>query len=342
LRRGNIKFKSDQVDPNYPAVLTQVCVPEDTKESPDRMSLARWLTRPDHPLTARVMVNRLWQHHFGKGLVKTANDFGTRGDTPSHPELLDWLAQELIRNNWSLKTMCKMMLLSSTFRQDSRRRDVEAEKRDGDNRLLWKMNRFRLDAEALRDSALAVAGKLNRSLTGPSVFVPLEKEVYDLIFTEGEPDGLWHVTPERSQHDRRSLYLYRKRNVRLPMLEAFDQPDTLTSCAQRSNSTFAPQALILLNGPFLQEQSKALANRLQERNDSPKEQINEAFLRTLGREPRATELTEAMTFLDTQSAYLLQQLRKESPTTSRAEASRMALVDFCLAMLNRNDFLYVR
>jgi hypothetical protein len=168
------------------------------------------------------------------------------------------------------------------------------------------------------------------------VFVPLEKEVYDLIFTEGEPDGLWHVTPDRREHARRSLYLYRKRNVRLPMLEAVDQPDTLTSCSQRAVSTFAPQALILLNGPFLQEQSRKFAERLtRECPDSAEKRVIRAFVIAFGREPRAEELKSGVHFRDTQSRLLATQLRAE-------EARNEALADFCLAILNRNEFLYLR
>ena len=227
------------------------------------MQLAEWLTQPDHPLTARVIVNRLWQHHFGRGLVDTPNDFGRHGSKPSHPELLDWLATELVRGGWSLKHLHRLMVLSNTYRQDSRVQTQAAWQRlDPDNRLLSHMNRQRLSAEALRDSVLAVSGALNRKLGGPMVRVPLEPEVYDLIFTEGDPDGLWPVTPDVREHTRRSLYLFAKRNVRQPVLEAFDQPDTLTSCPIRPISTFAPQALILLNGPLTQQQSQAFAVRL--------------------------------------------------------------------------------
>src|SRR5262249_40646947 len=149
-----------------------------------------------------------------------------------------------------------------TFRQDSRVRNPRAETVDSDNQLLWRQNRRRLDGESVRDAALTASGELNRVIGGPMVRIPLEPEVYDLIFTEGEPEGLWPITPDRRDHARRTLYLFRKRNVRLPMLEAFDQPDTLTSCPDRPVSTFAPQALILLNGPLLQEQSQALAGRI--------------------------------------------------------------------------------
>src|SRR5207244_3332361 len=185
---------------------------------------------------------------------------------------------------WSLKHVHRLIVTSSTFRQDSMRRDGAAEKRDPDNLLLWRMNRQRLDAETLRDAMLAASGTVTTRLGGPPVRVHLEPEVYDLIFTEDEPDGLWHATLDAAEHTRRSLYLFRKRNVRLPMLEAFDQPDSLTPCARRSVSTFAPQALILLNGPFVQEQSRALATRLNSEGlRTPEQQVRRAFLLALSR-----------------------------------------------------------
>ncbi len=192
-----------------------------------------------NPLTARVIVNRLWHYHFGRGLVATPNDFGLRGDLPTNPELLDYLACELMNPSgetkslpWSLKHIHRLIVLSSTYRQETT--TTQGAKVDPDNALLWRMNRHRLEAEAIRDSVLATAGTLNRQVGGTPVKVPLEPEVYDLIFTEAEPDGLWPVTPDVAQHTRRSIYLFNKRNVRLPMFEAFDQPDTLNSAAIRN------------------------------------------------------------------------------------------------------------
>jgi hypothetical protein len=183
------------------------------------------------------------------------------------------------------------------------------------------MNRQRLEGEALRDCALAVTGRLNPAVGGPMVRVPLEPEVYALIFTEGEPDGLWPVTPDERQHDRRSLYLFAKRNVRLPLFEAFDQPDTLTPCPVRPVSTFAPQALILLNGPFMQEQCRALAARLERECGADRDrQVERAYWLALGRPPREAERQLARDFF----------------------ARQGPLADFCLALLNCNEFVYVR
>ncbi|MGL4551387.1 MAG: DUF1553 domain-containing protein, partial [Gemmataceae bacterium] len=222
LKRGNIHRPGAEVTPGFPGFL-----PGAAETPKDRADLAKWLTRRDHPLTARVIVNRLWQHHFGKGIVATPNDFGTKGDRPSHPELLDWLAVELIESGWSLKHVHRLIVTSDAYRQGSA---GAAKTQDPDNRLLSRMNRRRLEGEALRDAVLSASGQLAAWVGGPMVRTPLEPEVYELIFTEGEPDGLWNVTPDRREHGRRSLYLFNKRNVRQPLFEAFDQPDTLSSC----------------------------------------------------------------------------------------------------------------
>jgi hypothetical protein len=313
-----------------------------------RMDLGRWLTSPQHPLTARVLVNRLWQHHFGRGLVATPNDFGLRGEPPSHPELLDWLACEFVGHGWSIKQMHRLMVLSSVYQQASRLPTTALAKRvDPGNRLLWRMNRRRLEGEALRDSILATAGTLNSELSGPTVLVPLEPEVYELIFTEGEPDGLWPITPDPREHTRRSIYLFAKRNVRLPLLEAFDRPDTLTSCAVRPVSTFAPQALILLNGPFLQSQSKQFAAKLlRDCGSDSVRQIDLAYRLALARPPRESELRMASEFLAAQEKTIRERLRTRQPGQlslgiSIDPATAAALADFCLALLNSNEFLYV-
>jgi len=358
LQRGDVKKPGARVEPEVPEVLRSTVaavrvrdkVPDESPPGLNRLDLARWMTHPEHPLTARVIVNRLWQHHFGRGLVATPNDFGLRGEAPSHPELLDWLATELVKSGWSLKHLHRLMVLSSTYQQDSRVNNPRASKVDPDNRLLWRMNRQRLGAEAIRDSILTVAGTLNRQLGGPMVRVPLEPEVYDLIFTEGEPDGLWPVTPDAKQHTRRSLYLFAKRNVRQPVLEAFDQPDTLTSCPVRPVSTFAPQALILLNGPLTQQQSQAFGVRLlRESRPDLKSRIERAYRLALARPPREEEMRQALTFLEEQSELLRDRLRArlrvnvpEGTPEGADPALAAALADFCLALFNRNEFVYVR
>ncbi|QDU20930.1 DUF1549 and DUF1553 domain-containing protein [Urbifossiella limnaea] len=334
LKRGSPKTKLDIASPAYLRVMATPDAPK------TRADLARWMTRPDHPLTARVIVNRLWQHHFGRGLVATPNDFGLKGARPTHPELLDWLATELVANRWSLKHLHRLMVLSSTYQQCQ----AAPHPADPDNKLLGRMPRRRLEAEAVRDSVLAAAGTMNPQVGGPSVKVPLEPEVYDLIFTEGEPDGLWPVTPDATQHTRRSLYLFNKRNVRLPVFEAFDQPDTLNSCAVRPVSTFAPQALILMNGPFVQEQGKALAVRLAGEADP----LEALYRRMLGRAPKVAERAAAELFLRDQASSVRDRLRARLPVgldvalpAGADPAHVRALADLCVVLFNTNEFVHI-
>jgi hypothetical protein len=330
FKRGNPKQKLAAVTAAFPRILVS------TESAPtSRLELAKWVTKPNHPLTARVIVNRIWQQHFGRGIVTTPNDFGIRGERPTHPELLDWLATELLKPSdggtaWSLKRIHRLIVTSDAYRRVIPRR--------------------RLEAEALRDSILFAAGTLNERIGGPSVKVPLEPEVYDLIFTEGEPDGLWPVTPDASQHVRRSVYLFNKRNVRLPLLEAFDQPDTLNSCAERPRSTFAPQALILMNGPFVQEQGKALALRLsKEFGGVVKKQTDSLFRRTLGRAPTEAERKLAEQFLADQTESIRKHVAGGNPLgipaasipAGRDPAAVRALADLCVVLFNSNEFVHI-
>jgi hypothetical protein len=352
LKRGNPKQPGPVVEPAIPRLFTPSAHQAGGKEAGrlTRLDLARWLTRPDHPLTARVLVNRLWQHHFGRGLVATPNDFGVRGERPSHPQLLDWLATEFVARGWSIKHMHRLVLLSNTYRQASRVPPTAPGRRvDPDNRLLWRMNRQRLEGEALRDSALAVSGRLNLEIGGPMVRVPLEPAVMELIFTEGEPDNVWNVTPDAREHVRRSIYLFAKRNVRLPIFEAFDRPDSLSSCPVRPVSTFAPQAFILLNGPFMQAQSKAFATRLLRECGTDRDRLLRwAYRLALARPPRPAEMQMAREFVGRQADLLRARLREGRPVgvppgipPGADGADAAALADFCLALLNRNEFVYI-
>jgi hypothetical protein len=343
LKRGDAKRKTLAVDPGFPRVLVQ-----EGAAPKSRTELADWLTKPDHPLTARVIVNRLWQHHFGRGLVSTPNDFGTRGVPPTHPGLLDWLSTELVRSKWSLKHIHRLIVTSATYRQ-SATADHGA-RVDPENKLLWRMSRQRLGAEAIRDSILAAAGTLNREVGGPSVKVPLEPEVYALLFTEGEPDGLWPVTPDVKQHTRRSIYLFNKRNVRQPLLEVFDQPDTLNSCAVRPVSTFAPQALILMNSPFVHTQAKALALALvKDVGTDTHRQLNALYKRALGREPNERERTLALAFLKDQAETIRERIKAKDAIGIDAVAlpagadlaSVRALADLCVVIFNTHEFVYI-
>ena len=361
LVRGDVHHRGPEVTPGVPACLAG------SVSAPDRLALADWLTSSTNPLTARVMVNRVWQHLFGRGLVATPNDFGKNGQRPTNPELLDWLACEFVEGergktqgasdqsgaiqnpkskiqkpSWSLKRLIELIVLSDTYRQ-SGAYDEKKAAIDPDNRLFWRMNRKRLDAEALRDSVLAVAGTLNLQMGGPSVRVALEPEVYDTIFSESEPDNLWSPTPDVRQHTRRSLYLFRKRNVRLPMMAVFDQPDMMSSCAARGQTVHALQALTLVNGEFMRKESAALAGRLfRERPASQRARIERLFELTLGRPPNPTEERATERFL-ADAALIAQPGRSHEGIPQGASPPVfVATADLCLSTLNLNDFLFVR
>lgn len=359
LKAGDVHRPAAEVRPGFLTVLLPADTPWDAEVSPvvrgefkstgRKLALANWLTRPDHPLTSRVMVNRLWHYHFGRGIVPTPNDFGRNGQPPTHPQLLDWLATQFIERGWSLKQLHFLMVTSNTYRQSSESDPVRAA-RDPENKWFWRMNRQRLDAEAIRDSTLAVAGTLTEQLGGPSIRVPLEPEVYDTIFTEAEPDNLWPVHPDSRQHNRRSLYLIRKRNVRLPMLVAFDSPDMMSSCGARSASVHALQSLTLLNSGFMFDQSVALARRvLKDSGSDTSQAIDRLYRLALGRRPQAAELGLIRSFLTRQTAIITGRLQRgepvarlDDPTIKLSIAQSAAWIDLCLATMNTNDFLYLR
>jgi hypothetical protein len=322
LKVGDPKAKLAQVEPGLLTVM------DDHSEVPQaaigrRAALAKWLASPENPLAARVMVNRIWQFRMATGLVATPNDFGVLGARPSNQKLLDWLAAEFVEHNSSVKHIDRLIVLSKTYQQAGAD-DAAKAKVDPDNKLYWRMNRKRLEGEAIRDAVLAVSGQLNPRTAGPPVRLPIEPEVYDLIFTEGERDGLWPVTPGESEHFRRSLYLLNKRTVRLPMMMAFDQPDTMTSCPVRLASTHALQALSLFNSDFMREQSNTFAARLErecgQASGAPSDFcIRRAYKLALARAPQPPEMAMARKYFQ----------------------SGGVLSDFCLALLNRNEFVYV-
>jgi hypothetical protein len=318
LRLGDPHNRLDPVDAAVPLVI-QAGYEIPATPTARRTALAKWLASPANPLTARVMVNRIWQFRTGYALVRTPNDFGVMGDRPESHALLDWLAAEFMSRGWSIKAIDRMIVTSGTYRQSSAP-DAAKAKIDPDNRLLWRMNRKRFDAEMIRDATLAVAGTLNPQVGGRPVRIPIEPEVYDLIFTENERDGLWPVNPDKNVQNRRAIYLYNKRSVRLPLLSAFDQPDDITSCPVRPVSTHALQALSLFNSDFMQEVSQAFAARLEKACGRDRTCIvNTAWRLALSRTPRKPEMQLAKKFLSTGGT----------------------LPDFSLAIFNRNEFVYV-
>jgi len=270
------------------------------------------------------MVNRIWEYHFGRGIVSTPNDFGRMGERPTHPELLDYLANEFVSSGYSVKHIHRLILLSNAYRQSSAVPEKAAAlEKDPENKLLWRFNRRRLEAEELRDAILAVAGNLNPEAGGPSIMVPIEKELVNALYKPSQ----WQVTPDPAQHNRRSVYLIAKRNLRLPFVEVFDAPDTLVSCPRRESSTHAPQALELLNGSFSNREAKVLAARLAaESGRSYRRQIVLAYRLAAGRAPTQRELQLALDFL-----------REEA----RRAGDEKARAEFALAIFNLNAFLYV-
>ena len=318
LRMGDPKLRLTPVYAAVPRVVkANYEIPTDSAGR--RSALANWLASPNNPLTARVMVNRIWQFRMGTGLVRTPNDFGVMGDKPANRALLDFLAAEFVRNSWSVKQMDRLIVTSSVYQQASAPDGAKA-KIDPDNRLFWRMNRKRFEAEMIRDAALSVAGTLNPQIGGRPVRIPIEPEVYDLIFTEGERDGLWPVSPDKKVQNRRGIYLYNKRSVRLPLLSAFDQPDAITSSPVRPVSTHALQALSLFNSTLMHDVANDFAKRLEGSCGTNRAcAVNTAWRLALSRSPRKEEDQLARAFFK----------------------SGGTLPDFCLALLNRNEFVYV-
>lgn len=310
--RGDWRAKGEAVGPAFPAMLAGGKTIDDDpdKKLARRKALALWLSEPDHPLTARVMVNRVWHWHFGRGIVGTPNDFGRQGEEPTHPELLDWLASEFVSQGWSLKKLHRMILLSDTYQRSTEAHEGNA-KVDANNRFLWRMNRQRLDAETLRDSVLAVSGDLNLKMGGRPVIPKLSKEEYTVMWARNQ----WPEAMDEREHTRRSVYLYVKRTFPMPMLSTFDTPDSSMSCSRRDNTTVAPQALTLMNGDFMVGQAKQLAAKLRSAYPgSTAKQVETAWQRILGRLPKPAE---------------------------REKAATVSLEQICLALLNTNEFVYL-
>jgi hypothetical protein len=317
LKRGDPDRKGKLVGMRVPSALLTTTMPElPPQTKAPRSLLAAWINDPDNPLTARVLVNRVWQYHFGQGIVATANDFGINGSRPSHPELLDYLANEFLANGRRLKPLHRLILLSSTYRQASLSPDnALGLRKDPENRLLWHYPRRRLDAEEIRDALLSLAGKLNRKAGGPSVVVPVADDLIQLLYDPKQ----WSVTADAAEYDRRSVYLLAKRNLRLPFLEVFDQPDAATSCPRRASSTHALQALELLNGPTTHRLAGAFAQRLErDAGSDPACRVERAYLLATGRVPTPREKELAVKFL-----------------------TKQPLSEFALAVFNLNAFLYI-
>jgi Protein of unknown function (DUF1553)/Protein of unknown function (DUF1549) len=347
LDTGSYFKPKTEVQPGFLPFLTAAdpIIKRTAETSGRRTALADWIASPKNPLTARVIVNRIWSYYFGRGIVDSVSDFGRMGERPTHPELLDWLADELVRNGWSLKTIQRDILLSNTYRQASAYRE-DAAKLDAVNSLLWRFPRKRLEAEALRDSSLQVAGLLEEKFGGPGVFPPL-------------PSGLdvgraWRVTDDAGEHNRRSVYIFVRRNLPYPLLEVFDLASTQAPCPRREISTTAPQGLTLFNSELVYGWSRALADRLlHEAGTDPAKQVERLFYLLYSRPPDAEEKSLAQSFLARQREVIAKRIESGKPVSEplaykahsikslridRAEAA--ALADLCHALLNSNEFVY--
>ena len=320
LYRGDPGSKGSLMEPGVLSVAfngeyTSPAPLSDVSSSMRRKHFAEWIASPDNPLTARVMVNRIWQHHFGEGIVQTPSNFGATGMRPSLPKLLDWLAQEFIDSGWSVKHIHKLLLTSKAYQMASQDIPANLEK-DGTNQYFWRQSRNRHEIEVIRDQLLTVAGTIDRTFGGPSVRPYIDPSLFQSSTSRtwpgnaiGDP-GSW----------RRSLYVFAKRSIRYPLFEAFDQPDMVTSCSRRTRSTVAPQSLLLMNNADVLLLAKYFAQRVVlEAGYDPRNQVKRAFEIALSRPPRESEARSANEFLES------------TPT---------GLVDLCQTLFNLNEFLY--
>lgn len=328
-QRGNPHVPGDEVLPHFPEILDDPAAGLDSFDSERastgrRRVLAEWIASADNPLTSRVLANRVWQHHFGRGIVRSPNNFGQLGIPPTHPELLDYLASYLIEHDWRIKPLHRFIVLSSTYRMSSIANEA-ALAVDPANDLFWRYDLRRLTAEQVRDSVLAVSGTLNPQLYGPSMYPELSQEV---LATQSRPGENWGKSTPR-ERARRSIYIHAKRSLPVPLLTAFDLPDPDSSCEARFNTTQPAQAFSLLHGKFMHEQAGKLAKRVRnEVGEDVKAQISHVVRRVLSREPQAVEIREGLQLID--------RLRGEHGQTAEE-----ALRYYCLATLNLSEFLYL-
>jgi uncharacterized protein DUF1553/uncharacterized protein DUF1549/cytochrome c len=322
-RKGDPKDLGEEVPRGFLTILGGQQLPGDHKGS-GRDHLANWIADPNNPLTARVMVNRIWQYHFGKGIVPTPNDLGSRGEAPTNPELLDYLATQFINSGWSLKAMHRMIMLSRAYRLkavgDARNAQIDA-----NNDLLWRFNRRRLSAEEIRDSMLAVSGALDRTMGEAHPF---------------QPESEWRYTQHNQffavyDTNRRSIYLMQQRQKKHPLMEVFDGADTNAITSPRQLSTTPLQALFLMNNPFVHQQADIFAVRIGMAYDKLPQRINYAFLLAYGRPAKQTEIREGIAYI--------QNVRKElqAVNTPADQLVRSALASYLRVLLGSDEFLYV-
>ena len=324
-----------EVRPGTPAFLHAL----PPSPNPTRLDLASWLVSRDNPLTARVTVNRIWQEYFGRGLVESSENFGTRGEPPTHPQLLDWLALEFVESGWDLKHMHRLIVQSATYRQSSKSRE-DLQDVDPTNRLLAGQSRLRLRAELIRDAALAASGLLNPEIGGPSIRPPLPEGMGE----DGHRPISWDESRGRDRY-RRGLYIVFQRGVPYPQLVNFDAPDAEESCSRRDRSTNPLQALNLLNDPIFVETARGLAARvLREEHGDSKERIEYAFRLCLGRAPSKAELERLADYLQLQKEILEQEPDSTPklyplPTAGVDRVQAAAWTALSSVLLNLDEFI---
>lgn len=328
LMRGSPQAKGDKVEPAFPSILgagkPEVVPNQQANTSGRRLALAKWITATENRLTSRVIVNRIWQHVFGRGIVRSPNNFGQLGDIPTHPELLDYLSVNLMEGGWKLKPLQKLMVMSQTYRQSTVPSELALQK-DPSNDWFSHANMRRLSAEEIRDSILAATGQLNLEMYGPSIFPEISREV---LAGQSVPGSGWdRSSPE--QQVRRSIYIHIKRSLVVPLLSTFDFPDTDTSCEARFITVQPGQALSMLNGDFLNLQSVEFAKRIrQEAGSDLKAQISLAYQLALSRKATDAEIDRGL--------QLIEKLKNKHSLNDE-----QALSHFCLFVFNVNEFIYL-
>lgn len=346
FQRGNYYDRDQPVSLGFVSVLTRGRSPEEywqaaREHNPTRSStsqrraLADWMTDVEHgagALLARVMVNRVWHHHFGQAIVRSVGDFGVRSEPPTHPELLEWLADDFVRNGWKLKRLHRLIVLSAVYQQGS---SGVAPTADPDNRLLWKLPLRRLEGEILRDAILAASGSLNDKMYGPAVKLPIAAEA---MLARNLKDPYPAKIDDSDELRRRSVYLFHKRVVPYPLLQAFDKPDAQQSCSRRDRTTVAPQALALMNDPFVRQSALTFAARIRDDvGDAPARWVERGYQLAIGREPSETELASTLGFIAAQ----VEARAARDPGLDAGLVAQQALADFCQVLFSLNEFIYV-
>jgi hypothetical protein len=345
--RGNPYAKGEEVQPGFLSILgsvdPKITQPDGLNSTGRRSVLAAWLTDPKNPLTARVMVNRIWHYHFGTGIVATPGDFGKMGARPTHPELLDYLASSFVENGWSIKKLHRLIVLSNTYQQSSESQAKAAEV-DPDNKLLWRYQLRRMEAEAIRDSMLSISGLLNPQMGGPGVFPPVPAGVLSELSATAAAGG-WRTEKEAAQANRRSVYIFVRRNLPYPMLHEFDSASTFESFAARKNTVTPTQSLDLMNNDMILDWARAFAGRVLSetpKTAEPWEQVDRAFKLAYGRGATAEEQKIASAFLEKQMKILGAGAPMPSTVPEGTSPARAAaLVDLCQMLFASNEFMYI-